>query len=73
MARFTPANLAAFRAAYRERLVEIDSLRSEGLSWDDVRRRLEPLDERLAGQNHVRWRNERWLAKRDGGDASRPA
>jgi hypothetical protein len=65
MARFTPSGLAAFREAYRERLARIDDLRSEGLSWEDVRRELEPLDERLAGQNHVRWRNERWLAKKD--------
>lgn len=70
MARFTPQNLAAFRAAYRECLVEIDSLRSQGLSWDDVRRRLESSDDRLAGQNHIRWRNESWLAKKDSGVSS---
>jgi len=62
----TPKWLGAFREAYRERLGRIGELRSSGKSWDEVRGALEAEDARLSGQSHQRWRNEWWLAARDG-------
>lgn len=66
MSRPTPGWLAAFRAAYRERLGRMAERRAAGWSWDAVKGEMEPEDARLAGQGPTRWRNEWWLAKRDG-------
>lgn len=64
--RRTPKWLSDFREAYRHLLPEMKPMRDRGLSWEDVRRELEPRDKRLSGQNHQRWRNEWWLAAKDG-------